>query len=398
MRIAGSGSLPLTRFGVDSRPVRTVSTLRLNRVIEHAAGDMTVIVQAGISLDALQRELAWRKQWLPIDPSVIGRDGRAPGQRTIGGLIASHSLGPLRFGCGDWRLFILGMRWADAAGRMIKAGGRTVKNVAGYSSHRLMIGSFGSMGAIAEVTLRTFAQPADERCVVFYCPSAAAAEELLAAIFAAPVTPAYVELIGGRTFRENPLQLPAPRAGAGDLGGELVLVAGFLGRPEVCEEQVETVRRLDAAKKMESLSQTAAQAGRLRLWMASEPAIEGTPDRFAGGAADAADSGGSAESGAGAGFRIFAQSSEAAAIVAAIENAAEQTGERAWVLSEAGNGIVRGSLTGADAQHRIAEIARRARARLLWTQGAANGAQGESIAARIKNALDPEGIFGESPE
>src|SRR5206468_221608 len=118
---------------------------------------------------------------------------------------------------------ILGMTWIDAHGTVIKGGGQTMKNVAGYSSPRLMIGSCGSLGAIAEVTLRTFARPEDERCLLFFCPNATQAEALLAAILLSPTTPAYVQVIGGHTFAANPLQLPSPTAD----GSGLVVVAGF---------------------------------------------------------------------------------------------------------------------------------------------------------------------------
>lgn len=361
----------------------------MNKVLEHAAGDMTVIVQAGISLEALQRELAWRNQWLPVDPPVIARDGRAPGQRTIGGLIASNSLGPLRFGCGDWRLLIMGMRWVDAAGRIIKAGGRTVKNVAGYASHRMMIGSFGSLGAIAEVTLRTFAKPADERCVLFFCPGAAAAEELVAEILVSQAAPAYVQFVGGETFRKNPLELPAPAGGTADAGESgIVVAAGFLGEETACAAQVEVIRKLEAAKKAESLAQTAAQAGRLRLWMTSEPALsDARGPQGATGEAPAL----------GAGFRIHGRSSEAAAMVGALEAAARKAGQKVWVVGEAASGVVRGTMEGTLAAEAIAAIAKRAGARLLWTQGAANQAAPGELVGLIKTSLDPQGVFGGAP-
>ena len=72
VQVAGSNSLPLTAFADAARPVQVLSTTRLNKIVEHAVADMTVIVQAGMTLEALQKELAWRNQWLPIDPPIIG--------------------------------------------------------------------------------------------------------------------------------------------------------------------------------------------------------------------------------------------------------------------------------------------------------------------------------------
>jgi glycolate oxidase FAD binding subunit len=362
VRISGSAGMPITRFDAESpgRAVQTISTLRLNKVIEHAISDMTVIVQAGITLEALQRHLAWQNQWLPVDPPVIGSSGRAPGQRTIGGVIATNSLGPMRFGIGDWRLLVMGMKWIDAEGRLLRGGGRTVKNVAGYSTPRMMIGSCGTLGAIAEVTLRTFARSLDERCVIFFCRSAAEAETLLAAVLTAPVSPTYVEAIGGRTFAGNPLQLPAP----GGKAGGMALVVGFLGRTEACGTQVETVRGLPEARGIESISQTAAQTGRLRLWLTTEPVA---PE-------------------AGAGFRLHVRSSRVCDAVAALD--AADSGN--WIVSEAGSGVVRGTISA-----RTLETLRQLTSdgQVAWTQGDIPAYNGD-MNRRLKEQLDPTVLFG----
>jgi glycolate oxidase FAD binding subunit len=399
VRVSGSGSSPLTVFPHDARPVQDISTLRIGKLLEHAVGDMTVIVQAGMTLEALQKALAWRNQWLPVDPPVAAYAGgssthvslrstqvsggatqvsggatrvsvgatnvsggapRTPGTRTIGGMIASNALGPLRFGCGDWRLFILGMRFVDACGRIIKGGGRTVKNVAGYSTPRMMIGSCGSLGVIAEVTLRTFSRPEDEQCTLFFCPDAAHAEELLAALFVAPTRPAWIQAAGARTFACNPLQLPAPAEG-------IVLGAGFLGQSAACEAQVAAVRALTAARGMEALTLGAVPSGRLRQWMAAEPAVHGA-----------------------AGFRLFARSSAVAGMIARLEAAGAN-----WVVSEAGNGVIRGTVP-EDARDAITAWA--GESRILWTQGRVPaGASADALYQRLKRGLDPDQVYGDCP-
>jgi glycolate oxidase FAD binding subunit len=366
VRITGSNSLPIAGFET-GRDIQEISTLRMNKVLEHAVGDMTVIVQAGISLEALQRQLAWQNQWLPIDPPNAGRG--TPGQRTVGGLIATNSLGPLRFGCGDWRLLVMGMTWVDGNGTIIKGGGRTVKNVAGYNTPRLMIGACGTLGAIAEVTLRTFARPMDEQCVIFFCENVPAAETLLADAMESSTTPAYVQAIGGGTFSTNPLQLPTTRKG-------IAIVVGFLDRPASCAAQIETLRTLPSAHGVDSISQTAAQAGRLRLWMTTEPAVEA--DR-------------------GFGFRIAVLSSEVCNLIGNLEAAARKSNGEAWAVSEAGTGIVRGIINGVDlAVVRELLSAHAAGAQLLLTQTTPPDlrATGISLSARIKQELDPQNVFG----
>jgi glycolate oxidase FAD binding subunit len=373
VRVAGSDSLPLIRME-ESRPVQTVSTLRMNKVIEHAVSDMTVIVQAGMSLEALQRHLAWQNQWLPVDPPAYrGGPGGGPGQRTIGGLIATNSLGPLRFGTGDWRLLIMGMTWVDGNGELIKGGGRTVKNVAGYSSPRMMIGSCGTLGAIAEVTLRTFARPADEQCVIFFCDTAERAEQVIAEVMVSPTNPAYIEAIGGRTFAANPLDLPTMKRG-------VAVVVGYLDRPQSCVAQLEILRGLNATKGLESISQTAAQAGRLRLWLTREPAI--------------------AEGQAGLGARLHTVSSNVAAAIVEIETLAAASGGHAWTVSEAATGVIRTVITAPDAEIILPHIAKKYAASILLTQpssaAAVTGAAVLSeMSRRIKGQLDPRNTYGQ---
>jgi hypothetical protein len=379
IRLTGSNSLPLTRFNPD-RPVQDISTLRLNKVLDHAVPDMTITVHAGITLEALQRHLAWHNQWLPVDPPVIANPpGRTPNQRTLAGLIATNSLGPLRFGSpggsgvGDWRLLIMGMKWIDAAGTLITGGGRTMKNVAGYNTPRLMIGSSGSLGAIAEITLRTFARPQDEQCVIFFCSSPEQAETLLADILTSATTPAYLQAIGARTFTNNPLQLPSPKRG-------IALVAGFLDRPQSCMQQIAAIRELPSAAGIESISQTAAQAGRLRLWMTTEPPLEtlGSPH--------------------GLGFRLHTLSSEICPLIAALESAAKSESANTWFVSEAASGVLRGAIASARAGDILRDcIAQHAPgARLLFTQNVPAEAAPEqtSLIARLKAELDPQNSFG----
>jgi len=370
IQLTGSASLPLTHYD-PSRPLQPVSTLRLNKVLEHAVADMTVIAHAGITLEALQRQLAWQNQWLPIDPPALS--GRGPGQRTLGGLIATNSLGPLRFGCGDFRLLILGMKWIDGSGTLIKAGGRTVKNVAGYASHRLMIGACGTLGALAEVTLRTFARPVDERCALFFCDTAARAESLIAQVFTAPVSPAYIQIIGREGFKKNPLQLPTSR---------MIVVVGFLDRPDICASQIDLVRALPEARALESISQTAAQAGRLRLWMTSEPSTtEPAPPH--GSIA----------------FRLHALSSQSASLIEALEALAQKIGGTIWLVSEAGSGIIRGTNSTPNLHIFLRELQSLSAAHqssLLITHSTfpLPAPRPDDFFRRLKSQLDPQNTLG----
>jgi glycolate oxidase FAD binding subunit len=142
-----------------------VSTSRLDRVIEHCVGDFTVTVQAGMPLAQLQAELSRQNQWLAIDaPWGSDATSETDGQQgSIGGLVARGLAGGLRQRYLGVRDQLIGIGLLRADGTAARAGGKVVKNVAGYDLMRLFTGSWGSLGLITELTLRTFPRPPQRR-------------------------------------------------------------------------------------------------------------------------------------------------------------------------------------------------------------------------------------------
>jgi glycolate oxidase FAD binding subunit len=138
--------------GVVERCDVELRTGDLDRVIEHSPADMVVSVEAGITLEALQAELASSGQFLPIDPF------NSPGH-TVGGLLATGWSGPLRLRFGSARDFLIGIRVALPDGRLASAGGRVVKNVSGYDLMKLHYGAMGSLGVIVAASFKVFPQP-----------------------------------------------------------------------------------------------------------------------------------------------------------------------------------------------------------------------------------------------
>lgn len=124
-----------------------LSVERLNQVVEYVPADLTVTVQAGMRLSDLQSLVARHGQTVPLDPV---RSESA----TVGGIVATGGYGPRRMAYGSVRDILLGTRIALADGRMIKTGGRVVKNVAGYDMNKLVVGSLGTLGVITEVSLK----------------------------------------------------------------------------------------------------------------------------------------------------------------------------------------------------------------------------------------------------
>ncbi len=146
--VAGNRS-KLDWGGMVRDPQSIVSTQKLDRLIAHAVGDLTVTAEAGMKFSRLQEILATAGQFLPLDPAY-------PDRATIGGVIATADTGSLRHRYGGVRDLLLGISFVRADGKIAKAGGRVVKNVAGYDMMKLFTGSYGTLGILTEVTLRVY--------------------------------------------------------------------------------------------------------------------------------------------------------------------------------------------------------------------------------------------------
>lgn len=173
-------------------PPRTVDialdTTGLDRVVEYEPADLTVTVEAGMRFDALQKLLGEQGQFLALDPPAV--EGA-----TIGGLIATNASGPLRFSSGTARDLVIGCRVANADGVLTRAGGRVVKNVAGYDLDKLYIGSLGVLGVLVELSFKLAPLPPATGSVVGAFGSALGAREALREVVRSPLTPLAVELV-----------------------------------------------------------------------------------------------------------------------------------------------------------------------------------------------------------
>jgi glycolate oxidase FAD binding subunit len=137
---------------VPTKPGIAVDLCRLNRVIDYPARDMTITVQAGITIAKLQSTLRAEGQQLPVDVPW-------PEQATLGGAMATNVSGPRRYGMGTLRDYVIGISVVNDRGEEIKAGGRVVKNVAGYDLMKLYTGSLGTLGIISQVTMKLKPRP-----------------------------------------------------------------------------------------------------------------------------------------------------------------------------------------------------------------------------------------------
>jgi FAD/FMN-containing dehydrogenase len=154
-RLEGNGSW----LQADTPADLALSTRGLAQLTTVSPADLVVTVQAGMTMEALRAELDKHQLWLALDP---------PGRpdRTIGSVVATGTGGPLRHGFGPVRDHVLGSTVATGDGRLVEAGGRVVKNVAGYDLTKLHVGAFGGFGVITELNLRLRARPASDVTLV----------------------------------------------------------------------------------------------------------------------------------------------------------------------------------------------------------------------------------------
>ena len=155
--------------------------------LQHYAGDLVATIPAGVTLADANRELARGGQWLPLDPPY-------PDRTTIGAIVGTNASGPRRHKYGAPRDLIIGIEVVLADGRAVKAGGRVVKNVAGYDLSRLFCGAHGSLGTITSATFKLSPIAAASQTVVATLPRIERALELAALIAAEPLTPSAIEV------------------------------------------------------------------------------------------------------------------------------------------------------------------------------------------------------------
>ena len=183
IRVEGHG----TWLPADAPADLAVSTRALDRVLSVSPADLVATVQAGTPMEALRRRLADEGMWLGLDPP-----GRP--ERSLGSVVATGTAGPLRYGFGPVRDHVLGCTVATGDGRLVRAGGRVVKNVAGYDLTKLQVGGFGGFGIIADVHLRLRALPRADVTVMARGPR----DDLTSAardVVAAQLLPATLELL-----------------------------------------------------------------------------------------------------------------------------------------------------------------------------------------------------------
>ena len=209
-------------------PVGDVTEIRLdklNRVIDYPARDMTITVEAGIRMAELTRILNAENQRLPIDVPQAE-------QATLGGVIATNWSGPRRLGCGTMRDYVIGISAIDATGRRFSAGGRVVKNVAGYDICKLLVGSRGELAIITQVTLKLRPRPETSALVGLTFDSTRQVETVLARLMNSATRPMAIEVLNPQATLNSLAEAQSQR---------YLLCVGYEGADREVRWQVETL-------------------------------------------------------------------------------------------------------------------------------------------------------------
>lgn len=246
---AGAG----TWLNMGNPPVRAhliLSTAQMNRVLEYEPADLTATVEAGCTLSGFNQQAAQHRQWIPLDP--FGSDNS-----TLGAVVATASAGPLRCAYGTPRDWVIGMQIVHAYGLTTRAGGKVVKNVAGYDLCKLYTGSYGTLGIITEISFKLFALPPSERTLVLVADDVQKACALVALIRASDAQPTAMELLSANVTT-NGIEITTSSE------GRYALALQFIGDDETIRWQIDETLRIGAGFKSLILSVDAAT----RFWEA----------------------------------------------------------------------------------------------------------------------------------
>jgi glycolate oxidase FAD binding subunit len=351
---AGLAALPAgngTHLSMGRVPERydvAISTRRLNRIVAHEAADMTVTVQAGVTLAAADRTLGAAAQRLPLDPPLAE-------EATVGAVIATDAAGPLRLAHGKVRDLLIGVTVVLADGRIVHGGGRVVKNVAGYDLMKLFAGSHGTLGIIAEATFKVRPRAENSRlCLV-------AARDRNEAVglgldVCASLQPAFAEIL-------DPLAASRLGVGAGD-----TCVFGFEGVE--AELAAQTQRLRDRALGGDVVICEAGETER----------IVGVVRDFPARAADAATE---------VGCKISVLPTKLGEVLSGVHEQAQRCGVDAATVARVGSGVAVLRAGGADCEDKVlVDFLGAVRAVAAESGG---GAVLDRLPTRLKGAIDPWG-------
>ena len=254
-RILICGNATKINWGKTTKDIQlVVSTQKCDRLIEHAVDDLTVTVEAGMKLLDLQEKLRSHNQFLPIDANYT--------DATLGGIVATADAGSWRQRYGGVRDMLLGLSFVRDDGEVAKAGGRVVKNVAGYDLMKLFTGAYGTLGIMTQLTFRTYPLINTSQTLLL-TGKATAIAQATQTIRNSGLTPTAMDLLSATVIKQL------------DLGSELGLMIRWQTIPESIEQQINQVKAI--AKQLDLNINIYKDESESKLWQDCTDIVN-TPD------------------------------------------------------------------------------------------------------------------------
>lgn len=372
--LARGGGSRIDLGGIPERVDVMIQTTHLARLLEHEAPDLTCHVEAGLTLGALQAQLAKKEQRLALDPP----DDE---QSTIGGILASNASGPKRLRYGSARDMVIGLHVVQANGEIGRSGGNVVKNVAGYDLNKLYIGSLGTLGIIIDANFKLQPLPSQERTLILTFSNAADAMHTVTAINGSLLTPSAIELIdsGAASDMSDFFGLRLPLNG-------YTLAINFEGTLATIDRQIDETRLL-ARKYGALLGDDLTGKGQHQFWQVVREHTRGSVT-----------------------CKVAILVSQIASYLQHLEAVCHRHELEAAVVAHAGNGILYIELRPVDATPRLVEAITELRLKAQDARGSLVvercpvdlkrlinvwGEPGSDfyLMQRLKQQFDPEGTF-----
>jgi glycolate oxidase FAD binding subunit len=248
-----------TKMGMGGIPKKMdiiLSTNRLNRITDSDCDNLTLSAESGITLSEVQKHLAkvGKGYFLPLDPPFTDK-------ATLGGIVATNSNGPKRLLYGTARDLIIGTRAVFPNGDVIVSGGKTVKNVSGYDMCKLLIGSYGTLGILCEMTFKLLPLPEKETTLLLCFAKIEAADGFLRELRGSSLIPSSIEILNAVAVQKMKYSLSMPP------DGNYLVAVGLEGVVESIGRQISEMSEM--AKKYGNLEAVTLDSDQHRaFWVA----------------------------------------------------------------------------------------------------------------------------------
>ena len=190
VEVLGNADAPFSVSGGNTKHViaegQPLSTSGIQGISIYDPGALTLVAKSGTPVSEIEAALAAENQILAFEPVDYRSLLATSGEPTIGGVVATNTSGPRRVQAGACRDFLLGTRFVDGTGNLVKSGGRVMKNVTGYDLARLMCGAHGTLGVLTEVSLKVLPKPETEATLVFESTDLATSLDIFSKAMASP--------------------------------------------------------------------------------------------------------------------------------------------------------------------------------------------------------------------